>query len=140
MLTLSKKKPVNEMSSPSPPCPLLNLPVELRLEIYQIVLDRTPLHVYRKNTQNDYALVLACKQIFEEALPTYRPFMESLLPLLDDEIEAQREETKHIIGLGPAQAMNLCLDRRDQIKERLRLWEKMEELIENSRAWSDGHE
>ena len=134
MLTLSKKKPVNEMSSPSLPCHLLNLPVELRLEIYQIVLDRTPLHVYRKNTQNDYALVLACKKIFEEALPTYCPFMESLLPLLDDEIEAQREEMKHIIGLGPAQTLNLCLDRKDQIKKRLRLWEKVEEMIENSRA------
>ena len=133
MLTLSKKKPVKEMSS-SPPCPLLNLPVELRLEIYQIVLDRTLLHVYRKNTQNDYALVLACKKIFEEALPTYRPFMEGLLPLLDDEIDAQREEMKHIIGLGPAQALNLCLDRKDQIKKRLRLWEKVEEMIENSRA------
>jgi hypothetical protein len=111
-----------------------NLPFELRRQIYQIILDITPLHVYRKDKQNDYAIVLACHQIFEEALPIYRPFMEKLLPQLDDEIAAQHEEMSHIIGLGPVQAMYLCLDRKEQIEKQLRLLEKIERMGGNSRA------
>ena len=63
--------------------------------------------------------------------------MEKLLPQLDDEIAAQREEMQHIIALGPVQTMYLCLDRKEQIEKRLRLWEKFERMGANSRAQID---
>ena len=63
--------------------------------------------------------------------------MEKLLPQLDDEIAAQREEMQHIIALGSAQAMYLCLDRKEQIEKRLRLCEKIERIGANPCAQID---